>query len=180
MFSLLYKSANSSGPADCQRLCDSNKACEVWSFQEGSEPSQSEVNECMLKGNISRDCDQINIGGSPGFWSGVKTPTTQCCWNYRQVWSADFTLWSQDTLDLRVLVDRSVVEIFVAGGRVAALRVQDEQHPRQEHGVHLRVRGVLIVLIIVVVLPASSVGKRLLLGRRCFSISFIRCCFAGS
>ena len=53
-------------------------------------------------------------------------------------WNATFDLVrEQDELDVRVVVDRSVVEIFVAGGRVAGLMATRTPNSTLATAVHL-------------------------------------------
>ena len=77
------------------------------------------------------------------------------------LWNSSFTLpknssSGSDAVDVRVLVDRSLVEVFVAGGKVAALMAYqppgldytqvhllgaDEQSPGQAHARAVRVES---------------------------------------
>lgn len=111
--------------AFCQQSCDNLTECQTWSAFTVTDGKNW---RCTLKAALEKTGCPV-ITSARGAISGAKVSGEQRCGRTahgflppRLDWSQDFTLPAGATaVDIRVLVDRSIVEIFVGGGRVAAV-----------------------------------------------------------
>ena len=111
--------------AFCQQSCDNLTECQTWS---AFTVTNGRNWRCTLKAALEKTGCPV-ITSARGAISGAKVPGQQRCGRAthgfsppRLDWSQDFTLPAgARTVDIRVLVDRSIVELFVGGGRVAAV-----------------------------------------------------------
>lgn len=115
----------------CQQSCDNETLCQLWS---AFTVTGGKNWRCTQHTSLEK-CGCPVASSSRGAVSGAKVPGEQRCSTGphgfmapRLEWSQAFTMpTTAKTIDVRVLVDRSIVEVFVGGGRVAA--VMDYQPP---------------------------------------------------
>ena len=125
-----HSKSSGDSAATCQALCDADQRCDGWVWVIRTDPGTSSGNaDCVLKSLPWRQCPGVTvhphpcsdrIGNECRITSGVKhagectrhaTPNTV---------SFDVKLLKHEkTLDVRIIVDRPVVEVFVQGGRGA-------------------------------------------------------------
>ena len=124
----------------CQQSCDKLPLCQTWSAFTVTDGKNW---RCTLKASLEKTGCPVATTAR-GAISGAKIPGRQRCsrsphgyFPPRLDWSQSFTLpKGAKAVDVRVLVDRSIVEVFVGGGRVAA--VMPFQPPGLNHTrVHL-------------------------------------------
>ena len=134
--------------AACQQSCDALPACQTWTAfctQPNSHPLWEDCPSirCTMKAAVEKTGCPVNTSaGSRPYISGAKVASEQRCSAQphgfmapRMEWSHGFALHgaTAEHVSLRVLVDRSVVEVFIGGGLVAA--VMPYQPPNDVHDV---------------------------------------------
>jgi sucrose-6-phosphate hydrolase SacC (GH32 family) len=122
--------------AACQQSCDALPACQTWTAfctQPNSHPLWEGCPSirCTMKAAVEKTGCPVNTSaGSRPYISGAKVASEQRCSAQphgfmapRMEWSHGFALHgaTAEHVSLRVLVDRSVVEVFIGGGLVAAV-----------------------------------------------------------
>ena len=115
--------------ADCQAMCDKLPACQTWTaFTITGGRDKGQI-RCTMKAAVALTGCPV---AQPNSVSGVKVAGVQRCAKDphgflppRLDWQAPPFVLNQTQslqgLDVRVLVDRSIVEVFIGGGRAAAV-----------------------------------------------------------
>ena len=126
----------------CQMLCDADPKCAAWVWVVRGTPAGAA--DCCLK-NAAFACPGTVLPPHPctacALTAGVKVPGT-CTSLPPAAMPVNFEvvlLKDETTLDVRVLVDRPVVEVFVQGGRGAFVAVSNFSETLAS--VHLLNRG---------------------------------------
>lgn len=111
--------------AYCQKSCDELPLCQTWSAFTVTNGTNW---RCTLKAAVEKTgCPVVTFARSA--ISGAKVAGQQRCSSSPHGFVAPRLDWSQDfmlpknarAVDVRILVDRSIVEVFISGGRVAAV-----------------------------------------------------------
>ena len=125
--------------ATCQALCDADDECVAWVWVIRGLPIGSA--DCCLKSSVISCPNNRAVLPHPcnpcRLTSGVKRPST--C--HQRLPPTDFnvTVLKEETLDVRLLVDRPIVEVYVQGGRGAF--VVAANYSAANASVHLVNRG---------------------------------------
>ena len=135
-------------PAKCGALCDNTSGCGAWMLIPTPEHGGTEDTRCHILGALNATgCPNK---GADGTWCGAKVAGNFSCSiidhhpvkpRWPLYWSAPFNVTKgQASVDLRVLLDRSVSEVFVQGGRASGLLAYTPLDTAMSH-VHLFAEG---------------------------------------
>lgn len=128
--------------------CDSTSGCGAWQLIPTPEHGGSEDTRCHILGALNTTgCTHT---GADGTWCGAKVAGNFSCSivdhhpkkpRWPLYWSAPFKMTAgQVGVDVRVLVDRSVTEVFVQGGRATGLLAYTPPDQSMTHA-HLFAEG---------------------------------------